>query len=63
MVAFKFVALFATTFVGLVSTSAVEEDWVLTLLKRQEPGTPAYACHSSCGMYINGTDTYHTDID
>ena len=27
----------------------IEEDWTLTLLKRQAPGTPAYACHEDCG--------------
>jgi hypothetical protein len=35
---------------GLASASIVEEDWTLGLLKRQAPGTPAYACHEACGM-------------
>lgn len=29
-----------------------EDEWHLTLLKRQEPGTPLFACHESCGKYI-----------
>ena len=33
-----------------VNALAVKEDWVLDLVKRQEPGTPLYACHLACGM-------------
>lgn len=43
------VAVFAF---GLASASAVQEDWTLTLLKRQAPGTPLYACHEACGMSL-----------
>ncbi|CZT03955.1 uncharacterized protein RAG0_10568 [Rhynchosporium agropyri] len=31
---------------------APEDDWHLTLLKRQAPGTPQYACHFACGTAI-----------
>jgi len=30
-------------------TTPIKDDWTLTLLKRQAPGTPAYACHEDCG--------------
>ncbi|KAK0103165.1 hypothetical protein ONS95_014963 [Cadophora gregata] len=41
--------------VGVVYAVAVpspEDEWHLSLLKRQEPGTPQYACHESCGTAI-----------
>ncbi|KAG4442027.1 hypothetical protein IFR05_002495 [Cadophora sp. M221] len=31
---------------------APEDEWHLALLKRQEPGTPLYECHSACGTAI-----------
>jgi hypothetical protein len=52
MVAIRsFVAI--AVFISLACASAVpveEEHWTVTLLKRQEPGTPAYDCHLNCGM-------------
>ncbi|SPO06367.1 uncharacterized protein DNG_09056 [Cephalotrichum gorgonifer] len=52
MYALRFLAsaVFAAT---AVSASAVEGDNVFAaLLKRQEPGTPAYNCHDNCGQAI-----------
>ncbi|KAH9222429.1 hypothetical protein DL95DRAFT_454440 [Leptodontidium sp. 2 PMI_412] len=43
------------TIVGVVygtAVSAPEDEWHLALLKRQEPGTPLYECHSACGTAI-----------
>ena len=51
MIGFKSVAALAAI-VSVVYAAAVpspEDEWHLTLLKRQEPGTPLYACHESCG--------------
>merc|ERR1711939_1046289 len=54
MIGFKSVAALAAV-VSVVYAAAVpspEDEWHLTLLKRQEPGTPLYACHESCGTAI-----------
>jgi len=53
MIGFKSVAALAAV-VSVVYAAAVpspEDEWHLTLLKRQEPGTPLYACHESCGKH------------
>lgn len=45
-VKFALAALAATA----VQASAIDSDEVFAvLLKRQEPGTPAYNCHDNCG--------------
>lgn len=45
-VKFALAALAATA----VQASAIDGDEVFAvLLKRQEPGTPAYNCHDNCG--------------
>ncbi|KAH8592736.1 hypothetical protein B0O99DRAFT_228757 [Bisporella sp. PMI_857] len=52
---------------SLASAAAtpVEEDWTLTLLKRQEPGTPLYACHEDCGnsITLSRTSNYCANPD
>jgi len=50
MIGSTYIAVAAVALASFASASAIEEDWVLTLLKRQEPGTPLYACHDNCGM-------------
>jgi len=49
MFAKYFVAATAVLSLASAAATPIEEDWTLTLLKRQEPGTPAYACHEDCG--------------
>ncbi|KAF2255282.1 hypothetical protein BU26DRAFT_600816 [Trematosphaeria pertusa] len=50
MVASRFIAI---AFITAASASLVAESDVFTaLLKRQEPGTPAYNCHDNCGTAI-----------
>ena len=51
MVAYRFVL---AGFVAAASASAfpAEEELFKSLLKRQEPGTPAYDCHDNCGTAI-----------
>ena len=45
-VKFALAALAAT----VVQASVIDSDEVFAvLLKRQEPGTPAYNCHDNCG--------------
>ncbi|KAH7383462.1 hypothetical protein BKA64DRAFT_646650 [Cadophora sp. MPI-SDFR-AT-0126] len=54
MIGMRSVAALAAV-VSVVYAAAVpspEDEWHLTLLKRQEPGTPLYACHESCGTAI-----------
>ncbi|PVH70005.1 hypothetical protein DL98DRAFT_473067 [Cadophora sp. DSE1049] len=54
MIGMRSVAALAAV-VSVVYAAAVpspEDEWHLTLLKRQEPGTPLYACHLSCGTAI-----------
>lgn len=44
---------------SIASASAIDgEELFSVLLKRQEPGTPAYNCHDNCGRSIasQGTD-------
>lgn len=50
MVAKQFIV---AALVAAVSANAVasEDAFFSTLLKRQEPGTPAYNCHDVCGSY------------
>ena len=49
MFAKYFVAATAVLSLASAAATPIAEDWTLTLLKRQEPGTPAYACHEDCG--------------
>ena len=52
MIGSTYLGFAAVALASFALASAVEEDWVLSLLKRQEPGTPLYACHDNCGMYL-----------
>ncbi|KAI1383312.1 uncharacterized protein F4822DRAFT_420132 [Hypoxylon trugodes] len=49
-----------------VSASTDELQFISRLLKRQEPGSPAYNCHDNCGQAIiegrNSADACHDDI-
>lgn len=40
------------TLLTIALASTFEEDWTTSLLRRQEPGTPAYDCHLNCGTAI-----------
>jgi hypothetical protein len=48
MVASRFVLLAAA---ATASASLTEDAYFAHLLKRQEPGTPAYNCHDNCGTF------------
>jgi hypothetical protein len=39
-------------FIALASATTQQDSLFAALLKRQEPGTPAYACHEACGTFI-----------
>lgn len=49
-----------------ISAAADELQLFSRLLKRQEPGSPAYNCHDNCGQAIiqgrNSADVCHDDI-
>lgn len=45
-------ALGAIVAATAVSASADELQLFARLLKRQEPGTPAYNCHDNCGKWL-----------
>ncbi|PVI05622.1 hypothetical protein DM02DRAFT_610604 [Periconia macrospinosa] len=49
MVATRFIIL---AIASLVSATLPEEHYFASLLKRQEPGSPAYNCHDNCGSAI-----------
>ncbi|KAI1780099.1 hypothetical protein F4818DRAFT_401777 [Hypoxylon cercidicola] len=59
-------ALGAIVAATMVSASADELQLFARLLKRQEPGTPAYNCHDNCGQAIiqgrSSTDVCHDEI-
>ncbi|KAF2683346.1 hypothetical protein K458DRAFT_368570 [Lentithecium fluviatile CBS 122367] len=59
--------LLITSFIAAVGTSLhVEGHNFASLLKRQEPGTPAYNCHDNCGTAITiskaGGDVCSNDV-
>jgi hypothetical protein len=45
------VAYFISGFIALASATTQQDALFAALLKRQEPGTPAFACHEACGMF------------
>ncbi|KAL2067587.1 hypothetical protein VTL71DRAFT_2012 [Oculimacula yallundae] len=54
MIGMKSLAACAAVFSVVYATAlpAPEDEWHVSLLKRQAPGTPAFACHSACGTAI-----------
>lgn len=43
--------LFTGMIAGITVASGTEDHLFAALLKRQEPGTPAYNCHDNCGEW------------
>ena len=63
MIGMKSLATFATV-ISVVYAAAVpapEDEWHYALLKRQAPGSPAFACHEACGKYMYWLEFVHCD--
>lgn len=45
-----------------VSASTDELQFIARLLKRQDPGTPAYNCHDNCGSYNLRDTQYKSNV-
>ncbi|KAJ8108043.1 hypothetical protein OPT61_g8448 [Boeremia exigua] len=64
MVAAQFLVASLIAAASATSLVAREDAYFASLLKRQEPGTPAFACHESCGTAITlsrGSDPCNDD--
>ncbi|KAF2014868.1 hypothetical protein BU24DRAFT_451802 [Aaosphaeria arxii CBS 175.79] len=52
MVAYRFIFTGFAAVATVVASPSAEDHFFSNLLKRQEPGTPAYNCHDNCGLAI-----------
>ncbi|KAI9047181.1 hypothetical protein LZ554_008635 [Drepanopeziza brunnea f. sp. 'monogermtubi'] len=52
MMASRSLLALAAVISAVCAVAVPAEEWEVALLKRQEPGTPLFACHSSCGTAV-----------